>query len=71
VDAYKKAEALPQATSKGVAYGVARSADKLGDKAVAVDYYRQTYKLIDHSNDGFENDLMYVESRIKALGGTL
>lgn len=71
LEKYKQAEALPQPTTKGVAQGIARCSEKLGNKTVAIEYYRQAYKLVDPRNQGSTQDKQYFEQRIKSLGGTL
>lgn len=67
--AFKQAEAAKK--DSNIEQLLGGEAEALGDKQAAINYYKETLKLLDKSSAGYNGDKEVFENKVKSLGGTL
>lgn len=69
LDSFKKAEAIKQ--NFMVSHLIAEQAEALGDKQMAIAYYKKTISQLDTKSPVYGSDKKTYEDKVKELGGTL
>lgn len=69
LDSFKKAEAIKQ--NFMISHLIAEQAEALGDKQMAITYYKKTISQLDTKSPVYSSDKKTYEDKIKELGGTL
>lgn len=69
LDKLKEAEAIKQTFT--VSHLIAEQAEALGNKALAIEYYKKTLTQLDPNAIGYRSDKRVFEAKVKELGGSL
>lgn len=69
LDKFKEAEAIKQTFT--VSHLIGEQAEALGNKALAIEYYKKALTQLDPNAIGYRSDKRVYEAKVKELGGSL